>query len=684
MKPAVIILYITTILTLIAATIVESIKGTGFINEYVYDSIWFFILFLSLTVIGIIMLIKKYRQLSFPGLLFHLSFVVILIGAACTWCLGVRGKVNLKEGKPTMYFYDSEYNEYKLPFQIKLDAFVIDYYPGTNAASNYISKLTLTENDISEKATISMNNIIKKSGYRLYQSSYNIENKTSLLNVNYDPLGNTITHIGYTLLFLSMILLLIWKRGKFKKLLKHPAIIKSSLALVLFAGISDFSIAQSAIEPQTNIISQGFADSLSSKQIIYRDRVVPFNTMSKDVVMKLYGDSKYKNLSPDRVIGSFLIYPDSWQNEKIIEIKSATLRKMLELSSKYASVSDLYDENGNYRLDKYKNRAVDHESQNSLIKSLNQTDEKIGIIKMLVNGNLFSSIPDDGSVEKLNSLELKAELIYNKVPLVKIMFMFNLAVGFIFAALLYFSLFGKITLSKQTYRLISIITYTAWIILTLYMCLIWYISGHVPLSNGYNTMIFLSWHTLMLACLTQWKFKYIAPIGLLLSGFTLLVAYITVKNPQITQLVPVLNSPWLTSHVSFIMISYSLFFFMLVNSILILILNSNNNILYKDKIDTLCVLNKIFLYPAEVLLGAGIFIGAIWANLSWGRYWAWDPKEVWALISFLIFGILFHEEFLPKKNRTVWYQIIVIIGALAIIMTYFGVNHLLGGLHSYK
>ena len=149
-------------------------------------------------------------------------------------------------------------------------------------------------------------------------------------------------------------------------------------------------------------------------------------------------------------------------------------------------------------------------------------------------------------------------------------------------------------------------------------------------------MQFMALCALFLACLFRRRFPFMVPFGFLLSGFALLVSYLGQMNPQITPLIPVLVSPWLSTHVSLIMMSYALFAFMMLNGILALCLRRSARMLM--------LLSRLLLYPAVFFLGAGIFLGAVWANASWGRYWAWDPKEVWALITFMVYGAAFHAR----------------------------------------
>ncbi|MDR0573307.1 MAG: cytochrome c biogenesis protein CcsA [Tannerella sp.] len=203
------------------------------------------------------------------------------------------------------------------------------------------------------------------------------------------------------------------------------------------------------------------------------------------------------------------------------------------------------------------------------------------------------------------------------------------------------------------------------------------------MSNGYETMIFISWCIMIITILFGRKSEFIPSMGLLLSGFALLVATLGATNPEITQLVPVLQSPWLSIHVSLIMISYSLFGFMMFNGITALILYFTSG-KSRGYIIRLWKISRIISYPALFTLAAGIFVGAVWANVAWGRYWGWDPKEVWALITMLIYSLAMHDQTLKIFRKPIFYHIFTIVAFLSIIMTYFGVSYFFGGMHSYQ
>ncbi|MBO1363181.1 cytochrome c biogenesis protein CcsA [Prevotella sp. A2931] len=152
-----------------------------------------------------------------------------------------------------------------------------------------------------------------------------------------------------------------------------------------------------------------------------------------------------------------------------------------------------------------------------------------------------------------------------------------------------------------------------------------------------------------------------------------MVSHIGQMDPAIGRIMPVLNSPLLSVHVSVIMMSYALLTLTFVCAIMGLCMPSQT--------EKLQVLSRVFLYPAIVTLG--IFIGAIWANVSWGAYWSWDPKETWALITFMIYAVVLHTQSLPTFSCPRAYHLYVSIAFLCILMTFFGVNYVLGGMHSY-
>ena len=223
----------------------------------------------------------------------------------------------------------------------------------------------------------------------------------------------------------------------------------------------------------------------------------------------------------------------------------------------------------------------------------------------------------------------------------------------------------------------------SWCVLTFTLALRWVINGTIPLANGYETMLLLSWLIMLVSVLTTRKLQLMTTFGLLMSGFMLLVSHLGEMDPSITPRMPVLNSPLLSIHVSIIMISYALLSLTFISAIAYFLTCNSKRESVMAANRQLTVLSQIFLYPAITTLGLGIFIGAIWANISWGSYWGWDPKETWALITFMIYAIPLHTNSFSALAKPKNYHLFMLLSFFSILMTYFGVNYILGGMHSY-
>ena len=680
MKKFLIAVYGCLLLMLAATTFVEQTCSTDFVEKHVYHTIWFCCLWGALAAMTVVVLVRLRLWRHLPTLLLHGSFLVILAGAMITFAGGRKGYVHLIAGNKVSSFVEQESGrEIGLPFTLLLDSFRVEYYPGTEAPADYISHIRVLRpgqgaDSSSCSRTVSMNRILSEQGFRFYQSSFDEDRQGSWLTVNRDPWGIGITYAGYILLGISMIGMLFGRRGEFRRLMNHPLFKKGGVfCLLLLAGSMQ---VQGRTLPALSIRQ---ADSLASEQVIYHDRVVPFNTLARDFVMKLTGRPSYAGLTPEQVIGGWLLCPEVWQYEPMIYIKNRELCRLLNLKTSYASVADLFD-GQRYRLqDFWQGGRETGRKMSPLEKAIVETDEKVGLILMLQKGTLIRPLPKDGGVKPLPSPKVRAELIYNRIPFSKCLFMFNLTVGLLaFFHLVYCGLrhaSERSVLSRRINRLFVAALYAAFLFQLFGYGLRWYVGGRIPLSNGYETMQFMALCTLLLACLFRRRFPFTVPFGFLLSGFALLVAHLGQMNPQITPLMPVLVSPWLSMHVSLIMMSYALFAFMMLNGILALCIRRHGKMLM--------LLSRLLLYPANFFLGAGIFMGAVWANVSWGRYWAWDPKEVWALITFLVYGMAFHAKSLPAFRRPLFFHIYMIAAFLTVLMTYFGVNYILGGMHSY-
>lgn len=678
------------VLVMAAATWIESFRGTSYVSAHFYGSSWFVVLWGLLCLSALPPVVRRLRHHHFAFLI-HLSFVIILAGALTTHLTSRRGLLHLREHLPVQA-YKAEGSgsgltgeSVMLPFTLTLRSFRVVNYPGTDAPQDYVSRFDCLDHEHGKKfqGEVSMNRIFRYSGYRLYQSSYDPDLKGSWLSVNYDPYGIPVTYTGYALLALSMLGFLVSRAGQLKALLRSPCLHRTATVLCLLF-LLPVSLAAEGKSDGCSVVELRQADEVKCQQVVYNGRVAPVNTMALDFVKKMTGRRTYRGLTPEQVMLSWMLYPDEWQYVPMIKLKGRELPSRLGIEGSYARFIDFFDQQGNYKLEKWlQEQKGMHTPFHAAVE---QADEKVGIILMVTKGELGRPV---AAADRLPESKVKAEIFYNAWPVQDVLFMVNLALGLVFFAAYMMglvctdrdNLVVRISSSPLLWHAGEVLLFLSVLLLSASFGLRWYISGHIPLSNGYETMQFMALAIACVACVFSRRFRFVLPSGFLLSGIMLLVCHISGQNPQITQLMPVLHSPWLSSHVSFVMMSYSLFSFMLILSGVALVLDTKAQ--HHGEAQTLTTVSRILLYPATFLLAVGIFLGAVWANVSWGSYWSWDPKEVWALITMLVYGAAFHTRSLPFLATDRWFNLYVVLSFMTILMTYFGVNYLLGGMHSY-
>ena len=685
-KLLILLVYSLLLIALGAATIVEHLHGTDAATARIYHSWWFFLAWAVLALLATAVTVRLRLWRRWGVCVLHGAFLVILLGAATTFLTSKKGFVHLRTGVPVRSFVlPGKAEGQPLPFALVLDSFAVKCYAGTQAPADYLSYVSIVENDPlrPEQACISMNRILSRGGYRFYQSSYDEDGLGSFLTVNYDPWGTGITYAGYALLLLGMVGTLAVRREEFRSLLRNP-LLRGGLAVALFFLVGG---GEAQAKRSLPAFSRERADSLARRQVVYNDRVAPFSTLAHDFLLKLYGHPSYGGLTPEQVVSGWLFSPEVWQNEPMILIKNAELRSLLHVEGKYARLTDLF-RGDDYILQHYWRGGDSQQSApaDALQKAILETDEKVGLIMMLQKGTLIQPLPADGSAERLSPLRVEAEVLYNRLPLTKVLFMANLFLGFV----AFFCTVrrqmrrasaadgGRTFFLKNDFllrRLLPACLYIATLLLAFGYGLRWYVAGHVPMSNGFETMQFMALVVSLVACLLHRRFPVLLPFGFLLAGFALLVAHLGQSNPQVTNLMPVLSSPWLSLHVSVVMVGYALLSFLMLTGVMGLCLPRSG--------ERLMLLGRLLLYPAVFFLGAGIFLGAVWANQSWGSYWSWDPKEVWALITFMIYAVPFHSGSLRRLQSPRWFHAYCVAAYLCVLMTYFGVNFVLGGMHSY-
>ena len=735
LKNLILVVATAIILILITATIVESSKGTAFVRQHIYTSAWFVVLWAALAVVAAvyIALRKNKSNISTSVLLVHASFLVILLGAFTSWTMAESGTIHLRQNETTSTMKDEEGKTKELGFEVSLKNFNVVNYPGTDAPMDYVTTLTANTQEIK----VSMNNIGSFNGYRFIQSGYDSDMQGTTLGVYHDPWGIGITYTGYALLFISLIATMASKKTRMRHLYRKALSLQGAKAWAVTALLAVSSFATSANAQEMVKIDGDIADDFGKICVLYNSRITPINTVATSFVTKLSGKPTWDGLSSNQVFAGWIFDVPYWETVKMIEIKEKKAQELLGINGKWASFDDFWDSYNNYKLDAPLKKAY-KDGDTKLQKQLRDADEKFNIIRMLYGGEMLKMFPYAGKQghmqwfapgQPLGNLKLDekelvfikksmdylaesiitgdkaraeeiakkiysyqhvrgkavvptkfriyTETFYNKTNAQRLPVMLYLTLSLLLAIVSTLSLNnGK---QKKTRLVSSVLTWVMLIHTTLLLALRWYVSGHLPMSNGYETMQFMAWATLIVTLVMQKRFLPVKQFGPLLSSFALLVAMITDGNPQITQLMPVLQSPLLSVHVMVIMFSYALFGLTALIGLQGLIAHHRKQ---EEKELQLAALSQFLLYPAVALIAIGIFIGAIWANVSWGRYWSWDSKETWALITMLIYSAPLHAD-IKWLRKAQHMHIYMLLAFLSVLMTYFGVNYFLSGMHSY-
>ena len=638
-----------------------------------------------------------------------------------------------------------------VPFSIYLKDFQLERYPGSKSPSSFASEVVLIDENagIKKDIRIFMNNTLNYKGYKFFQSSYDTDERGTVLSVNHDFWGTWITYIGYFLLFLGIVLSLLNRNSHFQFLtrkLKQTAF-KTILILFIITGLATSTLAQSGIGAEIPEIDKEIVDGFSRLWVQGVDgRIEPVSTLTSEIVRKISRKSSLFGKSTNEVVLSMMAHPKIWQSIPLIKVSNKTLAAKLGANNKYVAIEQLFDAQGNYSISKNvkaahsKNPAL----RNRVEKEYIYVDERVNIAFMIFRGTLLNIFPRSTkeaswytpgeivfeysggdsifvkngfnlflqSINEKNSIEAKQvisaisnfqtkyganlipsetkkyiEILYNKINPFKRIFIIYLLFGFLLLFILFVNVFRQKQLSEYLRISFSGIIFLAFFIHTAGLIVRWYISGHAPWSNGYESVVYVAWAAMLAGFIFGRKFPMVVGTSAFLAGIALFVAHLSWMNPEVTNLVPVLKSYWLTIHVAVITASYGFIglsaFLGILVLILIILRNKSNEGKSTEIIKQLTTINEMSATIGLYFLVVGTFLGAIWANESWGRYWGWDPKETWSLVTIIVYSFIVHMRLIPSLKGVLNFNIASIIGIIAVLMTWFGVNYYLTGLHSY-
>ncbi len=760
-----IILMLIYSIGLATATFVEKQIGTQAAKMLIYYSPLFILLQLLLVVNFLLVLFKSnyIKKKRWALVIIHGALIVILGGALTTFLFGKEGQVHIREGEKSdqLIMHTSKGTKTEiLPFVLELTDFRLNRYPGSNSPSSYESDLLVHVDGEVREVSVFMNNVLDLKGYRFFQASFDEDELGTILSVNKDVAGRTITYTGYILLFIGFILMFLMPNSRFRKLgdqLKgvRESVTKISLIFVLtlislssfgqnkannLDGVNDSVQNIDVLVARNNKIPIAHADKFGAIPVQFRGRVMPMNTFSSEILRKIYKETTIDNLNSDQFLLSLLALPQLWAQVNFIVISK---------DKPYVSYNKFFDERGDYRLlsqlQQIYHKPAD--KRTAIDKDLIKLDEQVNILYQLfthiipgifphsqdpshtwynfgddlsafaVEDSVFItetfknylsevrfslqtndwSKPDELLV-KINEYQvrndksslikpdkIKAELSYNRLNIFN-----SCKLGyFILGGLLLVLAFLQQIKKRKWIHFVSVVLIIGLVIIFIYhiygMGMRWYISGYAPWSNSYETMVYVALATVLAGFIFGRKNILTLALATLFGGVILFVSGLNWMDPQINTLVPVLNSPWLMFHVAVIVAAYGFFgisFLLGLANILIMSFGKESQ-LTTLRIRELSIINNMSLLTGLSLMTIGTFLGAVWANESWGRYWGWDPKETWALITIIVYSIVTHLHMVRKWNNDWIFNFTSVLGFSSVLMTYLGVNYFLSGMHSY-
>ncbi|WP_396166779.1 cytochrome c biogenesis protein CcsA [Flavobacterium sp.] len=683
--------------------------------------------------------------------------------------MGSKGSIGepqvVKIGKLeyTLYFGSKVYT---LPFTITLNDFVAKKYPGTEKSySSYESKVTVTENGKKYDADIYMNHILDHGGYRFFQSSFDPDEKGTVLSVNHDYWGTLITYIGYFMLFFAMLCILFVKNTRFadvKRKLEDVKVKKSKLLSVLILLLSLNGFAQH--QPHSakfnyldSILKYKVPEAQAEKfgRLVIQDdggRMKPINTFSSELLRKVSKKDTYEGMNSDQVFISMSQFPTAWFELPLIYIKigNDSIRKIIGVNpeDKYVTFRSLFDAKGNYKLGSYLEEAYKTNTPDQFQKDFIEVDKKVNLMNAALSGNILKlfPIPNEKNNKWLSFLEINhpmgndldaiknalpyyfdalakasktkdytlantmllglenyqkkygkavrpsdqqisSEILLNKYDVFKNLFWLYMLAGSLMLIMVVVSIFSNKKAIRIAINLFHIAVGVLFAMHTAGLIARWYVSGHAPWSNAYESMIYVAWATMFFTLAFDRKSKLTVASGTFVASMILMVAHLNWLDPSIANLQPVLNSYWLMIHVAVIVGSYGPLTLGMVLGLVALLLmlftNEKNKAAMTLHIKEITYINELALTIGLVMLTIGNFLGGQWANESWGRYWGWDPKETWALISIMVYAFVIHARFVPALRGLFSFNFMSVLAFASILMTYFGVNFHLSGMHSY-
>lgn len=494
--------------------------------------------------------------------------------------------------------------------------------------------------------------------------------------------------------------------------------------------------------------SRQFARLLVQDQ---QGRLKPMNSLSSEILRKLSRKESLFGQSPDQVLLGMMSFPEEWANLPIIKFgQHDEIRKLLGVSGQLAAYNDFFKPDYVLReavMSAYNREPRD---RSTLDKELIRLDERVNICNLVFAGRLMQWFPvpndpnhtwrspsdhaagnesnesewfrnkfympyiaavrsaiesknwtspekmlaeiaayqqENGGHVLISPTKVNMEILLNKMNVFSRLSMYYGFLGMVILILFFMTVFLPRLSLKWPLGLAVGLLSLGFLFHTIGLGLRWYVSGRAPWSNGYESMIYIAFTTVLSGMIFSRRSLGGLSATAILASTILMVAGLSWMDPEITPLVPVLKSYWLTIHVSMEAGSYGFLILGALIGVLNLVLMifttpANKERLYRT-IQELTLTSEMTLIAGLFIISIGTYLGGVWANESWGRYWGWDAKETWALVTILVYAFILHMRLIPGLRGAYAFNLATLFGFASVMMTYFGVNYYLSGLHSY-
>ena len=703
-----VILLVLLLLGLAAGTIVESSSGVAVAGRQVYYAWWFIALqaAFAANVLASIVAFFPWGRSRIGFLTAHGALLVILAGAVTSWFFKVEGQLQLWKGESGDAIASPDSGRVALPFTVKLDDFRVDHYPGTMRPSNFRSDVEVIEPSGARfKTAIWMNHELEHQGWRFFQSSYRQEDGrvATVLSVSKDP-GQPIVFLGYGLLVAGMCIVLGTRISQTRaRREREAAAAKESgigKAAALGALALAFALPAHAADPAL--------EALRRLPVQHDGRVMPLDTLAREAVWTVTGQRSWDGADPVSTATSWAFDPPVASSAPVVALGSSEIAAAagLPAGASHGSFLQIVNSRPVLQLMDQAHRAAEaNVPRQGALAAAEKLEARLVLFQQFLQREILRPLPPAGDVNGrwspvpaplLDARNLAAlatgarpagwpeasgierEVTYNAVRPTRIAWI-------VLAAALAVSILAWNRRSKVLDGLAAAGLAGGFAVMSWGIAMRWQIAGRIPASNMYESLLFLAWGVGLFAMIAfaVMRNRLVVVNANAMAALTMALTDLLPIDRFIHPVPPVLSgTPWLAIHVPIIMVSYSV----LALGVVVAHMQIGFTIFAPRRAEIVQRMNDLlywYMHVGSILLVTGIMTGSIWAASSWGRYWGWDPKEVWSLVAFLAYVAIIHGRW-DRIIGPFGVAAISIVAFQTILMTYLGVNYVLTtGLHSY-